>query len=258
MQARRLTDGSEVLTSQQVGLPYRDARVHGPVDVLPVRRFWVGRPRCDEVPDPAELGNVMLVTLSGEVTVTDGQSVSETSQPGDILFIDVAERDSLQLRWPSETWVLLAVTESWTPPSDYEPVRPFEPSRPGRPLMTWIYDDLGVSRSQPIRWPFPITTVPPVSQWARSNGAFVTRRDYGSEGFDAGRWHNAPRPQIGITLNGRAVNETGDGTITEPRTGDLAFLDDVEGGGHVTRGLGDRWMLFITVADESLRQQKDL
>jgi hypothetical protein len=37
----------------------------------------------------------------------------------------------------------------------------------------------------------------------------------------------------------------------------MAFLDDVDGGGHVTRGIGDRWMLFITVADESLRQVKE-
>jgi hypothetical protein len=120
--------------------------------------------------------------------------------------------------------------------------------------MTWVFNDQGISRSQPIRWPFPLTTVPPVAEWARSNGAFVTRRDYGTEAFDEGRWHNGPRPQIGVTLNGRALNETGEGTVTEPRTGDLAFFDDVEGGGHLTRGLGDRWMLFITVADESLRQ----
>ena len=124
--------------------------------------------------------------------------------------------------------------------------------------MTWVFDDEGTSRSQPIRWPFACTRVPPIEEWARSNGAFVTRRDYGTEDFDAGRWHNGPRPQIGFTLNGRAQNESGDGTVTEPWTGDLAFFDDVTGHGHVTRGLGDRWMLFVTVADESLRQVREV
>jgi hypothetical protein len=96
-----------------------------------------------------------------------------------------------------------------------------------------------------------------VDEWARSNGAFLTRRNYGVDRFDDGRWHNGPRPQIGVTLNGRAQNESGDGTVTEPWTGDIAFLDDVEGAGHVTRGLGDRWMMFVTVADESLRQVRE-
>ena len=258
MLVHHLTDASGVLTVQQVGLPFRDARVPGPVDVIPVRRFWLGRPRCEDVPDPADLGNLMVVVLSGEASVTDGAAISATSGPGDVLLIDVVGTQSIRFHWSPETWVLLAHTESWVPPSDVETVRRLEPDRRGRPLMTWIYDDDGTSRSQPIRWPFPLTTVPPVETWARSNGAFVTRRDYGSDTFDEGRWHNGPRPQIGVTLNGRALNESGDGTVTEPRTGDLAFLDDVEGGGHVTRGLGDRWMLFITVADESLRQQREM
>jgi hypothetical protein len=257
MEARRLSDGSGILTSRQVGLPYRDARVPGPVDVIPVRRFWLGRPTCEDVPDLADLGSVMVVTLSGEVSVSDGEGVAETSRPGDVLFIDIAGRTTLRFQWEAETWVLLAITEPWDPPPDFEVVRRLEPDRHGRPLMTWIYDDLGVSRSQPIRWPFPLTKVPPVADWARSNGAFVTRRDYGTDAFDDGRWHNGPRPQIGVTLNGRALNESGDGTVTEPWTGDIAFLDDVDGGGHVTRGLGDRWMLFITVAEESLRQVKE-
>ncbi len=257
MQVRHLTDRSGFLTSRQAGLPYRDARVRGPVDVIPVRRFWVGRPRCEDVPDPADLGNLMVVTLSGEASVTNGEAIAETLGPGDVLFIDVATPHSLRFHWNPETWVLLAITETFAPPPDVETVHRLEPDRLGRPLMSWIYDDFGVSRSQPIRWPFALTNVPPVAAWARSNGAFVTRRDYGNDAFDEGRWHNAPRPQIGVTLNGRARNESSDGTVTEPRTGDVAFLDDVEGKGHVTRGLGDRWMLFITVADESLHQVKE-
>jgi hypothetical protein len=54
-------------------------------------------------------------------------------------------------------------------------------------------------------------------------------------------------------LNGSAENETGDGTVTRPVAGDMAYIDDVTGGGHVTRGRGDRWMLFVTVVAEHLR-----
>jgi hypothetical protein len=257
MEARHLTDQGGELIGRRVGLPYRDARVKGPVDVIPVRRFWLGRPRCDALPDLAELGSVLLVTLSGQVSVLGRSGVEVTTSPGDVLVIDVAAPESLSFQWEPETWILLAITEQWEPTDHVETIVRLEPDRRGRPLMTWIYDDGGISRSQPLRPPFAVTTVPPVDEWVRSNGAFVTRRDYGDEAFDAGRWHNGPRPQIGVTLNGRAQNETGDGTVTEPWTGDLAFLDDVEGAGHVTRGLGDRWMLFVTVSDESLQQVRE-
>jgi hypothetical protein len=93
-----------------------------------------------------------------------------------------------------------------------------------------------------------VTSVPPIGEWPRSTGAFVTRRDYGDGAYAPGKWHNGPRPQLGITLNGCAENETGDGTVTRPVAGDIAFIDDDTGAGHVTRGQGDRWMLFVTVA----------
>lgn len=257
MRVHHITDSGGQLRCQRVGLPYRDARVKGPVDVIPVRRFWVGRPSCSAMPDAADLGRVLVVTLSGEVTITDDEDVSVTSVPGEVSVLDISTRGSIRFVWEPETWVLLAATEAWTPPSEREEVTRLIPDRCGRPLMTWVFDDHGISRSQPIRWPFSLTTVPSVEDWVRSNGAFVTRRDYGTEQFDPGRWHNGPRPQVGVTLNGRALNETGDGTVTGPRTGDLAFFDDVEGAGHVTRGLGDRWMLFVTVADGDLRQIKE-
>ena len=258
MEARKLTVEGGRLVSRLVGLPYRDARVKGPVDVIPVRRFWLGRPQCDAMPDMSELGSVLLVTLSGEVSVLGESGVEVATRPGDVLVIEVTAPGSLRFRWEPETWILLAITEPWEPTDHVETVVRLEPDRRGRPLMTWIYDDGGISRSQPLSPPFAVTLVPPVDEWVRSNGAFITRRDYGTDAFDTGRWHNGPRPQIGVTLNGRAQNETGDGTVTEPWTGDLAFLDDVEGAGHVTRGLGDRWMLFVTVADESLRQVREL
>ena len=257
MRAWYISDEGGSLTGGRVGVPYRDARDRGPIDVIPVRHFWVGRPACDAMPDPSTLGPTLVVTLSGEVCVASDSFDTQTMRPGEMLVVDVTTPGSLRFDWEPETWILLAVTTEWTPPADYEDVARLEPDRRGRPLMTWIYDDQGISRSQPLRWPFELTTVPPVSEWARSLGAFVTRRDYGTESFDEGRWHNGPRPQIGVTLNGRAQNESGDGTVTLPYTGDIAFLDDVEGAGHVTRGLGDRWMLFVTVADETLSQVRE-
>ncbi len=257
MRAWHVSDADGGLVCRRVGMPYRDARERGGTDLVPVRRFWVGHPLCEEMPDPSVLGHGLLVTLSGEATVTDGDQVAQTTRPGEIVVLDVRTPGTLRFDWAPETWVLLAITEPWTPPAEHEEVVRLEPDRRGRPLMTWIYDDSGISRSQPIRWPFPITRVPAPDQWARSNGAFLTRREYGTERFDDGRWHNGPRPQIGVTLNGRAQNESGDGTVTVPWTGDIAFLDDVEGAGHVTRGLGDRWMMFVTVADGSLAQVRE-
>ncbi len=258
MRVHHISDSRGTLTCQRVGLPYRDARVKGPVDVIPIRRFWIGRPDCNGLPDPAELGDFVMVVLSGQATVIGDADIRVTSQPGEVIVFTISSYGSVRFEWDRETWVMLALTESWAPPDEFEDVVRLLPDRRGRPLMTWVFDDDGVSRSQPIRWPFPLTSVPPIDAWARSNGAFVTRRDYGVAEYDAGRWHNGPRPQIGITLNGRAQNETGDGTVTEPHTGDLAFLDDVNGAGHVTRGLGDRWMLFVTVADSSLGQVNEL
>jgi hypothetical protein len=173
--------------------------------------------------------------------------------PGDVLCADVASDGLVDLDWDGHAWLFLLLTPGWLPEVGDNQARPDATRRSGRPLLTWVYDDGGTSRSEPFSWPASLVPVPPPDSWFGSRGSFVTRRDYGDDGYVSGVWHNAPRPQMGFTLNGCAENETGDGTITRPVAGDMAYLDDVTGHGHVTRGQGDRWMLFVTVSPEHLR-----
>ena len=58
-------------------------------------------------------------------------------------------------------------------------------------------------------------------------------------------WHNAPAPQFAINLTGDLQVETSDGTKHKIGPGDLVFLDDTKGKGHITRLLGPVTALFI-------------
>ncbi|OZF04342.1 hypothetical protein CH302_02760 [Rhodococcus sp. 15-2388-1-1a] len=234
-------------------LPHRDSRVKGPANVVPATAFWLTRARMVDVPAPTSLGSHAVVVLSGEVRVDVRDRSPAVLTAGDLVFANVASPETLTMTWDGFAWLLYLALDDWLPEAGDNEARPDPAIRQGRPSLTWIYDDGGTSRTEPLRWPSDLAPVPPVEQWPRSLGAFVTRRDYGEDGYVPGVWHNGPRPQLGVTLNGRAENETGDGTVTSPVAGDIAYIDDVTGAGHVTRGLGDRWMLFVTVDPEHLR-----
>jgi hypothetical protein len=234
-------------------LPHRDAREKGPSDVIPASAFWMTRAAKGQAPAAASLGAHMVVVLSGEVRVDTLGHDSSVLGAGDVLCANVSSECVLDLDWDGHAWLFFMLTPGWLPEPGDNGARPDSVRRKGRPLLTWIYDDNGSSRSEPFTWPTCLAPVPPTAQWPASNGAFVTRRDYGDDGYIQGVWHNGPRPQLGFTLNGCAENETGDGTVTRPVAGDMAYIDDVTGAGHVTRGHGDRWMLFVTVAPEHLR-----
>ena len=62
-------------------------------------------------------------------------------------------------------------------------------------------------------------------------------------------WHNAPAPQFAINLSGDLQVETSDGTKRKIGPGDLVFLEDTKGKGHITRLLGPVTALFIRPAD---------
>ncbi|MEU6350681.1 hypothetical protein ABZ896_15280 [Streptomyces sp. NPDC047072] len=238
---------------RQVLLPYRDARDKGrPYDVIPASRFWLARLRADDMPALPELGCHLVVVLSGRIELSAKGKHANLLEPGDVVCFDVGACDDITFTWPDDAWLFFVSTPGWVPDPGRLRAASHHDPRPGRPLLTWIYDDGGRSRSEPFRWPYALDTVPPVDKWPASVGAFVTRRDYGLEGYAPGVWHNGPRRQFGITLNGKAENETGDGTVTRPVTGDVALIDDVTGAGHVTRGHGDRWMMFVTVALDDL------
>lgn len=252
MRVLQVTDHSGVAVGEAT-LPCRDARDRGrPFDVIKASGFWLARLRSDQLPSLPELGAHLMVVLSGRVELSTSSSRREVLGPGDVVHFDVSDSESITLDWPEDAWFFFVATPGWAPEPGRHAVGSHAEPRLGRPLLTWVRDDGGRTRSEPFRWPYELGKVPSVDTWPASIGAFVTQRDYGSEEYAEGRWHNGPRRQFGITLNGCAENESGDGTITRPVAGDMALFDDVTGAGHITRGRGDRWMMFVTVAPGAL------
>src|SRR5512139_3519649 len=62
------------------------------------------------------------------------------------------------------------------------------------------------------------------------------------------QWHNAPSPQFAINLTGTLEVETSDGARRRIGPGDLVFMSDTTGKGHVTRLLSPVTALFIQPA----------
>ena len=62
-------------------------------------------------------------------------------------------------------------------------------------------------------------------------------------------WHRAPARQFAINLTGEIEAEVSDGTKQRIGPGDLVFLEDTTGKGHITRLLSPVTALFI-VPDE--------
>jgi hypothetical protein len=62
-------------------------------------------------------------------------------------------------------------------------------------------------------------------------------------------WHQAPRKQFAINMTGELEVEITGGGRRKIGVGDLVFLEDVTGQGHVTRALSPITNLFIQVDD---------
>ncbi len=78
----------------------------------------------------------------------------------------------------------------------------------------------------------------------------MTAGVYRGSGVRAPDWHNAPRKQFAINMTGDLEVELSDGKRRKIGAGDLIFLEDVTGRGHVTRPLGPITNLFLIVADD--------
>ena len=64
-------------------------------------------------------------------------------------------------------------------------------------------------------------------------------------------FHNAPRRQFVITLEGVAEVECGDGSKARLTAGDILLADDTTGQGHITRDLeGPRRSIFVPLPDD--------
>ncbi len=62
-------------------------------------------------------------------------------------------------------------------------------------------------------------------------------------------WHNAPRRQFILTLEGEVEIEVGDGTRRHFGPGDVLLAEDTTGRGHISRTLAGRKrrMVFVTL-----------
>ena len=63
-------------------------------------------------------------------------------------------------------------------------------------------------------------------------------------------WHLAPARQFAITIVGELEVEVSGGVRRRVRTGELVFLEDTKGKGHITRLGENTTNLFIRVADD--------
>lgn len=74
----------------------------------------------------------------------------------------------------------------------------------------------------------------------------IFRETGGDYNFD---FHNAPRRQYVVNLEGEVEIEVGDGTKRVLRTGDILLAEDTTGQGHISRAVGGkpRRSLFITL-----------
>jgi quercetin dioxygenase-like cupin family protein len=60
-------------------------------------------------------------------------------------------------------------------------------------------------------------------------------------------WHNAPRRQFVITLEGEGEIGLGDGTVHRFGPGHVTLAEDLTGQGHTTRVIGNKPRLSATI-----------
>jgi hypothetical protein len=78
----------------------------------------------------------------------------------------------------------------------------------------------------------------------------MTARAYARSAASAPDWHTAPRRQFAINMTGSLEVEISDGSRHAIGQGDLVFLEDITGKGHVTRVQSPVTNLFIHVPQE--------
>ena len=78
----------------------------------------------------------------------------------------------------------------------------------------------------------------------------MTAGVYAGSGARAPDWHTAPRKQFAINMTGELEVEITNGTRRKIGAGDLVFLEDLIGKGHVTRALGPITNLFLHVPED--------
>ncbi|MGH7961567.1 MAG: hypothetical protein ACRERD_07025 [Candidatus Binatia bacterium] len=84
-----------------------------------------------------------------------------------------------------------------------------------------------------------------MSELMKATGV-IFRETGGDYNYD---WHNAPRRQYVIMLDGEVEIEIGDGTKRLFRTGDILLAEDTTGQGHISRSVNGkpRKSMFVTL-----------
>lgn len=114
----------------------------------------------------------------------------------------------------------------------------------GKPLIRIYADDGGKSHIQVLR----IATKPGRINMAKP--APVTAMTYAEyKKSETEDWHRAPGRQFSISLSGEIEVEVSGGQKHAIHPGDIVFLEDQQGKGHVTRILSPVTNIFIRVAD---------
>ncbi len=94
----------------------------------------------------------------------------------------------------------------------------------------------------------PIATKPGKTRRTESAPvAGLTYAEYTSSSVED--WHRAPGRQFSISLSGEIEVEVSGGKKHAIHTGDIVFLEDLQGKGHITRILTPVTNIFIRVAD---------
>jgi len=78
----------------------------------------------------------------------------------------------------------------------------------------------------------------------------MTARAYARNQTSSADWHTAPRKQVAINMMGTLEVEISDGSRHTIGQGDLVYLEDITGKGHVTRVLTPVTNLFIHVPQD--------
>lgn len=78
----------------------------------------------------------------------------------------------------------------------------------------------------------------------------MTARAYARNVSNSADWHTAPRKQFAINMTGSLEVEISDGSRHSIGQGDLVYLEDITGKGHVTRVVTPVTNLFIHVPED--------
>jgi uncharacterized cupin superfamily protein len=114
----------------------------------------------------------------------------------------------------------------------------------GKRILRIYADAEGNSHIQEL----PIATKP--GKTRRTETAAVTGLTYADyTASSVEDWHRAPGRQFSISLSGEIEVEVSDGKKHAIHAGDIVFLEDLQGKGHITRILSPVTNIFIRVAD---------